>query len=346
MLEVYKRLASDLESPITDENSNPYASRDDLVVVETRQNPCSCTPCITIPNGNTCTHQTTVGSWKDVHLKWKAMPPVVGFDIKTPHYNSVIKYLLDSRNPDLRPNHVLVGVVTGTNSISIGVVDELPYQVVPKGGIKIKLPNSDDVVHYKCKEHLIKVTLLTPIVENVTRYGISQEYANQYYGFMKSQSSVSQTIGAKCLALPISKIIKLYSDQSLTATQRFNYSNTFDDNLVNGINFTVNWQSINGSVIFLIPKKHYDEIIDQLQDNAALVEQAELDEENIRQNPPSYLTNPKKKADYVAALRHYYPNDTRITDKTDEVLMKNTLKNLQAMLLEIQLEAAAAAAEA
>lgn len=289
-----------------------------------------------IPNGNTCTHQTTVGSWKDVHLKWKAMPAVVGFDIKTPHYNSVIKYLLDSRNHDLRPNHVLVGVITGTNSISIGDVDELPYQVVPKGGIKIKLPNSDDVAHYKCKEHLIKVTLLTPIVENVMRYRLEQEYANQYYGFMKSQSSVSQTIGAKCLALPISKIIKCYSDQSST-TQRFHYTNTFDDNLVDGINMTVKCSTINGNVIFLIPKKHYDEIIDQLQDNAALVEQAELDEENIRQYPPSYLTNPKKKADYVAALRHYYPNDARITDKTDEALMKDKsflLKKLQAILSE------------
>jgi hypothetical protein len=40
--------------------------------------------------------------------------------------------------------------------------------------------------------------------------------------------------------------------------------------------------------------KHHDEIIDQLQDNAALVEQAELDDEHIRQNPPSYLIYPKK----------------------------------------------------
>jgi len=219
-------------------------------------------------------------------------------------------------------------------SISIGIVDELPFQVVPKGGIKIKLPNSDDVVHYKCKEYLIKVTLLTPIVEDTMIYG--EEYVDHYYGFMKSQSSVSQTIGAKCLALPISKIIKLYSDQTST-TQRFDYSNTFNDNLEVGINLPVNWATVDGNVIFLIPKKHYDEIIDQLQDNAALVEQAELDDENIRQNPPSYITNPKKKADYVAALRHYYPDDNRVSGKTDDQLMKNTLKELQAMLSEIKL---------
>ena len=93
----------------------------------------------------------------------------------------------------------------------------------------------------------------------------------------------------------------------------------------------------------MIPKKHYDEIIDQLQDNAAVTEQAELDDENIRQNPPSYLTNPKKKADYVAALRHYYPDDVRVSGKTDVELMKNTLKQLQAMLSEIQLAANATA---
>ena len=52
---------------------------------------------------------------------------------------------------------------------------------------------------------------------------------------------------------------------------------------------------VDGNVILSIPKKHYDEIIDQLQDNAAVTEQAELDDENIRQNPPSYLTNPKKR---------------------------------------------------
>jgi hypothetical protein len=98
-----------------------------------------------------------------------------------------------------------------------------------------------------------------------------------------------------------------------------------------------------GNLIFLVPKKHHDEVVDQLQDNAAVIEQAELDEENIRQNPPSYLTNPKKKTDYVAALRHYYPNDVRIVDKTDEELMKSTLKILQTMLSENQIAATATA---
>ena len=64
----------------------------------------------------------------------------------------------------------------------------------------------------------------------------------------------------------------------------------------------VNSLTIDGNVIFLIPRKHHDEIIDshdeiidQLQDNAAVVEQAELYKENIRQNPPSYLNILKKR---------------------------------------------------
>jgi len=181
-------------------------------------------------------------------------------------------------------------------------------------------------------------------VENIVIPGVDQEYANRYYRFMKSQSSVSQIIGAKCLALPISKIIKFYSPQPST-TQEFHYWNTFDDNLEVGTNLPVVWATsiVDGNVILSIPKKHYDEIIDQLQDNAAVTEQAELDDENIRQNPPSYLTNPKKKADYVAALRHYYPDDVRVSGKTDVELMKNTLKQLQAMLSEIQLAANATA---
>ena len=72
-----------------------------------------------------------------------------------------------------------------------------------------------------------------------------------------------------------------------------------------------------------------------MQTNAALVEQAELTEENIRQNPPSYITNPKKKADYVAAFRHYFPE--QYENMTDENLIKdNTLKQLQTMLAENQ----------
>jgi hypothetical protein len=166
-----------------------------------------------------------------------------------------------------------------------------------------------------------------------------------YHQYLAQASGVSQTIGAKCLALPISKIIKLYTDQS-SSSQRFHYCNTFDGNLEDGVNFSVKVVVNDGNVIFLIPKKHHDEIIDQLQTNAALVEQAELTEENIRQNPPSYLTNPKKRADYVAALRHYYPNDHNIRDKTDEELIRdNTLKKLQTMLSDNQLAAATSRAE-
>ena len=77
-------------------------------------------------------------------------------------------------------------------------------------------------------------------------------------------------------------------------TQRFHYSNTFDDSLEVGTSLLVNSLTIDGNVIF-IPKKHHDEIIDQLQDNAAVVEQAELYKENIRQNPPSYLNILKKR---------------------------------------------------
>ena len=220
---------------------------------------------------------------------------------------------------------------------------KLPSIVVPKAGIKVKQPNSDDFVHYKCKEHLVKVTLLTPIVENIItlNLGLSPEDASQYYGFMKSQSSVSQTIGAKCLALPISKIHKFYTDQSSTS-KRYHSSNTFDDNLDDDTNFTINSFAKDSNVIFLIPKKHHDEIIDQLQTNAALVEQAELTEENIRQNPPSYITNPKKKADYVAALRHYFPE--KYENMTDDNLIKdNKLNQLQTMLAENQIAANATA---
>jgi|LauGreStaDraftv2_3_1035109.scaffolds.fasta_scaffold271351_2 meiotically up-regulated gene 157 (Mug157) protein len=78
-------------------------------------------------------------------------------------------------------------------------------------------------------------------------------------------------------------------------TQRFHYSNTFDDSLEVGTSLLVYSLTIDGNVIFLIPKKHHDEIIDQLQDNAAVVEQAELYKENIRQNPPSYLNILKKR---------------------------------------------------
>ena len=59
-------------------------------------------------------------------------------------------------------------------------------------------------------------------------------------------------------------------------TQRFHYSNTFDDSLEVGTSLLVYSLTIDGNVIFLIPKKHHDEIIDLLQDNAAVVEQAEL----------------------------------------------------------------------
>ena len=39
MLELYNQLATDLKTPVTEKSSNPYASREDLVIVETRQNP-------------------------------------------------------------------------------------------------------------------------------------------------------------------------------------------------------------------------------------------------------------------------------------------------------------------
>ena len=114
-------------------------------------------------------------------------------------------------------------------------------------------------------------------IENIItlNLGLSPEDASQYYGFMKSQSSVSQTIGAKCLALPLSKIHKFYTDQS-SLSRRYNHSNTFDDNLDVGTDFTIQSFVKDGNLIFLIPKKHYDEVIDQLQTNAAIVEQAEL----------------------------------------------------------------------
>jgi hypothetical protein len=64
----------------------------------------------------------------------------------------------------------------------------------------------------------------------------------------------------------------------------------------------VNSLTIDGSVIFLVPKKHHDEIIDQLQDNAAVIEQAELYKENIRQNPPSYLTKPNILNNYIQVM--------------------------------------------
>jgi len=82
-------------------------------------------------------------------------------------------------------------------------------------------------------------------------------------------------------------------------TQRFHYSNTFDDSLEVGTSLLVNSLTRDGNLVFLVPKKHHDEIIDQLQDNAAVIEQAELYKENIRQNPPSYLTNPNVLNNYI-----------------------------------------------
>ena len=53
---------------------------------------------------------------------------------------------------------------------------------------------------------------------------------------------------------------------------------------------------------------------------------AELTEEKLRQNPPSYITNPKK-ADYIAALKQIYPE--KYGDRNDEDLKKgNSLKIL------------------
>ena len=117
--------------------------------------------------------------------------------------------------------------------------------------------------------------------------------------------------------------------------------NTFNDNLQPGVALNVNRPENDGNV-FLIPKIHYDEIIDHLQTLIAVNEQAEIVAEL---EDPKFLKEPKSKADHVAYLKHNFK--AKYEAIPDATLHKNSsLTKLKEMLTSARDEAAAEAAAA
>ena len=71
---------------------DPFGDREGKAIVETRKHTCSCNSCMKCMESKPCTYVGTVGLYRDTKLKWKAMVPVVGYDVDLPHYQHVTNF--------------------------------------------------------------------------------------------------------------------------------------------------------------------------------------------------------------------------------------------------------------
>ena len=154
---------------------------------------------------------------------------------------------------------------------------------------------------------------------------------SSHYCYEKSIVTSSQLVSIKCLTLPISKLEAFYGEVNLSTDIIHDRDNLFDSNLEIGINTKVYKEN---NYIY-IPKKHIDEIYDQIEMISVQVEKEYI--KNKIKNRPKVLKIPKTKKEIIESLKQFdqYKN---VTPEDTEVLMKKKLTELIDIFKQINVE--------